>query len=154
MSHESITELWNAFRHSSGHTGQKYDVWHFADNPKDADELVELVIAGVKRATAPALWSFEYDGEPLPAVGDFSVVTDWAGQAKCVIQTTDVEIVQFSNVSAAFAEIEGEGDKSLRYWRSVHQPYYEREMQRIGRELRDDLPVVCQRFDCVFPRSP
>jgi hypothetical protein len=40
----------------------------------------------------PSLWFFESQGMPLPQVGDLHVVTNWAGEAQCVIRTTRVEI--------------------------------------------------------------
>jgi|GEM_PF-2082915 len=60
-----------------------YWAWHFCDNQADADELAELVVAGFKRATAGALWSYEAEDEPLPQIGDLSVITDWSGAARC-----------------------------------------------------------------------
>lgn len=71
----------------------RYEAWHFCDNQADADELVELVLAGVKRATASDLWSCQDEDEPVPQAGDVSVVTDWSGAARCVIRTTSVETV-------------------------------------------------------------
>ncbi len=148
---DSVSRMWNAYKTASNCTSSHYDVWFFGDNEVDADELVELVLAGTKRATAPALWAYESDGEQVPQPGDLTVVTNWAGIAKCVIRTTEVEIVPYNRVTAAFAAIEGEGDKSLKYWRAVHWPYYTREMSRIGRELSDTLPVICQQFEVVYP---
>jgi uncharacterized protein YhfF len=109
-----------------------------------------LVLAGRKRATASALWSYEADGEPLPRVGDFSVITDWLGNARCVTRTTVVDVVAFVAVSAEFAAAEGEGDGSLECWREAHRAAFERELAAIGRTLEPDMPVVCERFDVVF----
>lgn len=148
---DSVLALWHDFKKSAGVAVSAFDFWHFADNEADANELAALVLAGTKRATAPALWSFEFDQEPVPEPGDFSVVTSWAGEAVCIICTTRVDIVAYENVTAVFAEIEGEGDKSLAYWQSVHWPYYRREMNRIGKSLSPALPVVCQQFELVYP---
>lgn len=127
-----------------------YSAWHFCDNEADADELAELVRIGRKCATAGALWSYEYDEEPLPRVGDFSVITNWAGTAICIIRTTEVEIVPFDAVTAEFAAAEGEGDGSLQYWRAVHRQAFARELSLMGKVVEDDMPVVCERFELVF----
>ena len=91
----SVEQLWAAFleaRPGVAGSGDTYSAWHFCDNQADADELAGLVLAGRKRATAGALWSYEAEDEPLPQVGDFSVLTDWSGLARCVILTVTVEV--------------------------------------------------------------
>jgi len=64
-----------------------------------------------------------------------------------------VEIVPFDNVSDSFAATEGEGDKTLRYWREAHWRFFSRECQRIGREPNLHMPVVCEEFKVVYPTT-
>jgi len=144
-------QLWRAYEALGYGAAKSYRVWYFGDNQDDADGLVALVLAGTKQATASAFWAHESDGEPLPAHGDLSIVTDWAGVAQCLIRTTVVEVVPYNEVTPAFAAIEGEGDRSLAYWKTVHWPYFSREMRRIGRELTERIPVVCHQFELVYP---
>jgi len=150
----SAEQLWAAFveeRPGVAGPGDTYSAWHFCDNQADADELVELVLAGRKRATAGALWSYEAEDEPLPRAGDFSVITDWSGTARCIIRTVTVEVVAFAAVSEEFAATEGEGDRSLAYWREAHWAAFSRELEASGRAPQPDMPVVCERFEVVFP---
>lgn len=148
----SVEAMWVAFEAARPELaeGAAYSAWHFCDNKADADELVELVLAGVKRATAGALWSYEAEGEPIPQVGDCSIITDWDGNARCVIRTTEVEVVPFEAVSAEFAAIEGEGDGSLEYWQRAHRAAFAREFEGTRYTISADMPVVCERFDVVF----
>ena len=150
----AVEELWEAFveaRPDLAGPDTAYVAWHFCDNQADADELVELVLAGRKTATAGALWSYELEGEPVPRPGDFSVVTDWSGAARCVIRTTVVEVVPFDRVGAEFAAAEGEGDRSLGSWREAHWAAFSREFAGTERAVAPDMPVVCERFEVVFP---
>ena len=150
----SAEQLWAAFleaRPGVAGPGDTYSAWHFCDNQADADELVELVLAGRKRATAGALWSYEAEDEPLPRAGDFSVITDWSGAARCIIRTVTVEVVAFDAVSEEFAAAEGEGDCSLAFWRDAHRAAFSRELEASGRSPQPDMPVVCERFEVVFP---
>ena len=126
-------------------------VWHFGDNEHDADELAELARRGIKRATSPSLWYFESTGEPLPQAGELHVVTNWAGEPRCIIRTTRVEVVSLDRITAEYAETEGEGDGSLDYWKRVHWDYYRRELADTGKEPTDDMPIVCEYFEVVFP---
>ena len=153
--HPSVVEMWwqylRALEQDPDHSNERYSAWYFADNEKDADELAALVMDGRKRATAASVWEIEARGEPMPRAGDLSVVTNWAGEARCIIRTTRVAIVPYEEVSAEFAAIEGEGDGSLEYWRSVHWPYYERVLGAFGRAPERRMPIACEQFEVVFP---
>ena len=110
---ESVRAMWKAFFSAQPEPpceGVACSAWHFCDNRVDADELAELVRAGTKRATAGSLWAYEAVDEPLPQAGDLCVITDWDGQAACVIRTLSVDIVPFDEVSPEFAAMEGEGE--------------------------------------------
>lgn len=147
-------EFWDTFARTRvvDPTPRFLEVFHFDDNESSANALAQLVVAGSKRATAALLWVHEAEGKRIPASGDLSIVTDFSGADVCIIETTRVDIVPFLDVSAEFAAIEGEGDRSLEYWRRVHEDYFGRECQRIGRTPEPDMPVVCERFEVVFKR--
>lgn len=127
-----------------------YEAYHFDDNEADADALANLVLKEEKRATAGLLWSFEAAKKPLPREGVFSVVTNWRSEPLCVIETTEVSVIPFEEVGDCFAAREGEGDKSLEYWRKVHWSYFERECRRIGKSPSLRMPVVCEEFSLVY----
>lgn len=124
-------------------------VFSFGDSPALADELVELVLAGEKTATAEAKWTFEANGDPIPEPGDHWVVLDGSGAPRCVIRTTAVEVVPFADVTADHAAAEGEGDGSLAFWREAHIDYYRRTFPE-DRSVDREMPVVCERFRVVY----
>lgn len=128
-----------------------YEAFSFGDSPAMANELGQLVLAGVKRATAGSVWSYEDAGKPVPRKGDLSVVTDSRGKPLCIIETTQVDIVPFGQVTAEFASIEGEGDGSLTYWRDEHKAYFMRECDASMRVFSDSMPLACEQFKVVFP---
>ena len=153
----SIAAFWADFCAASGgdHSARFCEAYHFDDNQPSADELAELVVRGIKRATAGLVWSFEEEGRALPKVGDLNVVTDWSGKPVCVIETVTVDIVPYDQVGAEFAAIEGEGDGSLTYWQRIHSAYFARECARIGRQPSGTMPIVCECFHVVYrPNTP
>lgn len=151
---DSVRELWAEFVASGlPDPDATYTSWSFGMGPAMADELLALVLEGRKRATAGSLWEYEHEGEAVPRAGDYSVVTDGSAVARCIIRTTGVEVVAFNEVTAEFAATEGEGDGSLEYWREGHWRYFTRELAEIGREPAHDMPVVCERFEVVWPAS-
>ena len=145
-------DFWTAFAatRESDPTPRFLEAFHFDDNEPSANELAELVVQGRKRATAALLWSHEVEGKPLPKPGDLSIVTDFSGTPRCVIETVRVDIVPFDQVTEEFAAVEGEGDGSLAYWRAAHERFFARECKRIGREPATDMPVTCELFKEVF----
>jgi len=151
---DSVTTMWAAFVASDPSVAAEdapYSSWSFCGGGPLADELVQLVLDGRKKATAGALWSYEHDGDDLPRPGDYSVITDRAGIARCVIRTTQVDVTPFCDVDEAFAAAEGEGDLSLEHWRDGHWGYFTEELAGFGRAAEQDMPVVCERFEVVFP---
>jgi len=113
--------------------------------------LAALVLKGIKTATSSLKWAYEFEGDPLPQPGDYSVVTNWDGDPVCAIKTIEVQVLPFNEVGEDIAFDEGEGDRSLEYWRRVHKHFFNEECKAIGRTPTDDMPVVTERFVKVFP---
>jgi uncharacterized protein YhfF len=105
------------------------------------------VLHGPKRATTGLFEDYEGEGEALPAVGSHHVILDSRGDPVCIIVTTDVEVRRFGDVDEEFAWVEGEGDRSLAYWRRGHAAYW----ASIGETVDDDTEVVLERFEKVWP---
>ena len=147
-----IAEFWRAFVAAVGAVDDAcfYEVFSFGDSEALGNELAELVLAGKKRATAGAVWTYAVEGKRLPAPGDLSVMTDGVGQPLCVIRTTRVNVVAFNEVTAEFAAAEGEGDGSLAFWQQSHCEYFSRECAQQGRAFVDTMLVFCERFEVVF----
>lgn len=152
--HASVRRLWHAYLRSigeaPGRTDATYATWSFGDTKALADELLALVLAGVKRATTPCVWELAARGEPLPQPGDLHVVTDGDGVARCVLQTVQVDVKPFRRVGADYARLEGEGDRTLAFWRRAHWAYYERVLAGTDHAPHPDMPVVCEQFAVVF----
>ncbi len=126
-------------------------VWSFGDDPALADELLDLVLAGTKTATAELVASYEAGGEPLPAVGDLSIVLDGSGAPRALLRTTKVDVVPFDQVTAEHARLEGEGDRTLATWRDEHERSWRRAAPT-GVEFSGGALVVCERFTLLYPK--
>ena len=120
--------------------------WCFGDTVELADELIDLVLRGTKRATAGAVADYQADGEDLPAVGDLSITTDGAMRPRALLETTDVRIGPLSSVDDQFAWDEGEGDRTRASWLDAHTWFFSRSFARLGLEFHADIEVVFERF--------
>lgn len=135
-------ELWN----KSGLKGE-YEAWAFGGAP---DKLAKLVLDGIKTATCSAYDLYAYEGEPIPKVGDYSVVLDSRDNAVCVIQTTKIYIAPYSSCSAEHAFKEVEGDRSLSYWEKVHEEFFTDEMKSINKDFDEDMLLVYEEFKVIY----
>jgi uncharacterized protein YhfF len=144
-----ITQFWKGYTESARVNCGEFRTSSFGDTPKLADELLNLVIAGTKRATTSLPRDYASSGVPKP--GDFSIVLDGRGTPRCILRTLDVEIKAMGEVGASFAWDEGEGDRSLAWWRSAHVRYFKRQGARDGFEVDDATMVVLERFEVVWP---
>lgn len=125
-------------------------VERFGDSAEMADDLLALVLEGVKRATAGSLASYEREGAPLPSVGDHWVVMDGAGHPRAVLRTTEVRVGPLSSVDESFAWDEGEGDRTRADWLAGHEAYFRRELASLDLEFDDDMSTVFERFEVVY----
>ncbi|MBV8352732.1 MAG: ASCH domain-containing protein, partial [Verrucomicrobia bacterium] len=86
--------------------------------------------------------------KPLPQTEDQSVVIDGNGAPVAIIETVAVFVVPFNEVPEQFAYDEGEGDRSLAYWREAHRNYFSRQPFK-DRVFDERMPLVCERFRVV-----
>ena len=172
---------YEAFMTENGLDPAKFDKpWAFClgnpwENPADADslgvpewlafadELAQLVVKGIKTATASEFASYARDNYPLPEVnGKFDIVLDSHGQPVCAIETTKVYVVKFSDVTAEHAYKEGDGlptqcvgksvdevsaadlAEAFAYWRRVHEEFF-----TIDGNFDTDMDILCEEFQLV-----
>ncbi len=147
---ERLVEFWRQARIGLiGAPDSPPEAWGFGATAAHADSLLALVLDGTKTGTASSLWDYESAGDPLPRVGEFSIILDGSGQPQAVIETTRIEIVPFDRVTEAHARSEGEGDLSLAAWREIHEWYWRRHSEN-PRGFEPDMPVVCEGFRVVY----
>lgn len=151
---DSIQKFWREFcaENPEINPNEPYEVWFFHHRREPSKELAELVLAGKKKATA-SLMENESDVGSGGIVGGYSVVTDFDGVPQCVIQTTEVRRLPFSEVDEQFAFDEGEGDRTLEYWRTAHQNFFQECCRELGMEFEESMLICCKRFRVLFPQK-
>ena len=71
-------------------------------------------------------------------------------QAVCIIKTLKVYVTAFNQVSDEHAFKEGEGDRSLEYWRMVHVSFLTNELASVHKAFDEHTKVVCEEFEVVY----
>lgn len=144
----AVVALWEAFARTQDVAPTHYDVWYFGDSEELARELLQLVLDGKKTATCGLLWDMGAPESPMPIEGGFSVVTDFHGTPRVILQSTEVRTLPFGQIDAKFALEEGEG--TAEEWRAGHWEFFTRRCEVLGKKADDSMPVVCERFRVVF----
>lgn len=132
-----------AFVHEPG-------VTRLCDNQEASNIQLKQVLAGDKRAITHSLLGLQLRKEPLPKLGDFTVLTDWDGKAKCVIRTVAVRLKPYFSIRSSYCKLDGIA--SLEEWKEHNWDYFSKELAPHGRVPRDSMIVVCEVFEKVFER--
>lgn len=142
-------QMWKQFSEDN-HIDASYDAWAFCGGGEVGDRLADLVLKGIKTATASAYISYQTENEDIPKAGSYSVVLYDNKEAACIIQTMHVSLVAYNQVSAEHAYLEGEGDRSLSYWRRVHREAFTPDYQEAGKEFDENGLIVLEQFQVVY----
>lgn len=127
-----------------------YDQWKFCGGGPCADELAQLVLQGIKTATASAAIAYACEHVPIPQEGCYSVILFDNDEAACVIRTDRVSVVPFDQVSAEHAYKEGEGDRSLETWREIHRRVFAPDYLAAVLPFDEQGDCVLEEFTVVF----
>lgn len=152
MENTSARNMWGDYldKHLEDAFHNAPEVVHFYDNEEDANSCADLAKKGIKRATTDSLLGLQLRNEALPKIGDFKVVTNWQGEAQCIIKVTKVKLKPYFSIDQSYVELEGEGDRSLPSWKKNHWDYYTRELEPFDRKPNESMIVVCQEFEKIF----
>ena len=123
----------------------------FGDSAAMADELAELVLAGVKRASADLPAALAVAQTPLPRIGGHWIVCDAMGLPRCVVRSVELRLGPLASVDDSFAWDEGEGDRTRASWLAEHESFFRRVQHALGIDWSDDSEVLFERFRVVWP---
>jgi uncharacterized protein YhfF len=150
----TIEQFWenylNTLPAQHPHHSATYEAWGFGDSPEMATELGQLVVAGIKRATASIVLEYEKEGEAVPPVGDISMILDGDKNPLCIIETTEITIAPLNSVDERFAWDEGEGDRSVEWWLAAHRRFFKRFCDANGLEFSEEMETVFERFKVIY----
>lgn len=142
---------WNEFWQGKDEGKPKsVSAWQFGADP---DHLAQLVIEGKKTATCSGYVFYEEENEPLPSVGDYSIILSSGDVPLAIIQTVKVDISPMNEVSEEFAMAEGEGDGTYTYWWDAHEKWFKEALDKIGHTFKEDMLLVCERFELIHVKG-
>ncbi|MCB0727765.1 MAG: ASCH domain-containing protein [Ignavibacteria bacterium] len=149
-----INKYWSEYLQTLSEQERKsrnnYTAEQWGDSKELADSLSSLILSGKKTASCSSLWIYEKENIPVPEKGNYTIVLNSKNEPVCIVETTDVQIVPFEKVDESFAFLEGEGDRSLEYWRTAHWNFFTRSLGKIDLQPLMNMPLVCEKFKLVY----
>lgn len=151
QSQQAIEQYWNTFLLKTGRTPDTpvFFCGYMGPTEAAANELLALILTDNKTATTSSMLSYQAAGEPLPVAGALSIVTDWDGNPRCVIETIKVTVLPFSEMTFEICKREGE-DECLQTWQNTHFEIFTAEGKELGYVFTWDSPVVFEDFKVVY----
>lgn len=135
------------------YVNEQLNFYAFGRGEKMANELATLVLSGEKCGTTSLHQLYELENEKIPQVGEVSVILDGSGHPTSVIKNIKIEVLKFKEITKQHAFIEGEGDKSLDYWRRAHKDFFTKRDQEIKEiNFDEDSLVVFETFEVIYKR--
>jgi uncharacterized protein YhfF len=125
------------------------EAWSFGNDPEMADDLGGLVMQGKKTATCS-----RYLGENILDSATISVLLNGQEQPWGVVETFEITVKRYCDVTAEWAAAEGEGDLSLEHWQNEHWAFFSRGALEDGYEVSTEMLLLCERFRVLYHASP
>ena len=146
MTGEEMLRQYGAAKGKTVDVGQA-EIGPFGDSPEMAAQLLELILIGKKRATC-----WVCIDEVPPGRGALTVITDWMGEASCVLETVCARKMKLSEVTWALAQKEGE-DECFQTWKEGHRRFFSDESVREGYPFSEDMEIIFEEFRVVWPEE-
>lgn len=150
---ENVRDYWHWFLLKSPFIetqNSKVTYWSFSDSINSDNELLKLVLKWIKRGTSSMYDGYIIESKSLPKLGDFSIILDLNNEPKCIVRNISVTIYKFNEVSEKSAELEGEWDKTLNYWRKVHKEFFIECTETYNIEFKENTLIVCEEFELIY----
>ena len=126
---------------------------YFCADEYNANVCADLILNDEKTATCSLDIWYSEQGEAMPEVGHLMVVTNWGDEPICIVEITSVSKCKYNEVTAEFAASEGEGDKTLSWWKEAHWDFFSKECEELGISPSEDMLLVLEQFRRVYPQK-
>ena len=151
---QTVSEMWNDFTEANPEfkNDPSPDADYFHNNEEDANRLAKLIRNGKKMAGSNLYFFYEQANADLPEIGTKSIVTDFDGTARAIIQITKVDTIPFNQISREYAEMDmGTNSEALQKWKKAHWDFFAPAMKENGVEPTEDMLIVCEWFKTIWP---
>ena len=120
-------------------------------NLETSTSICEHVAAGDKTGTFSLPWLHASLPDTKPDIGQFVVLSNYDGEPQALLRTMALTLVTFKDIDETHTALDGPSVRDLTVWRGIHTTYWNSLLEAIGKQVEDDMPVIVERFACVYP---
>jgi uncharacterized protein YhfF/DNA-binding CsgD family transcriptional regulator len=145
-------QLWQKFSRREGLENQRYLVTHFRSTLEGAQRTLARMFAGATRAlTAPMHYFGEGREEPLPRVGDYTMLVDPTGRPRAIWRTVCVNVAPLTAVENNFIWQSGLDGGDRAEWLRLRHNEFARQGTAYGFTLERDVQTLFENLVLVWP---
>jgi len=121
------------------------------------EETTGLILAFIKEGTKVGTfslpWVMDAEGHPETKPGTPIILTGYDGTPEAVIRIGETWNTKFGDISEKETKLDGPPVQDLAVWKPLHREYWNGLMSRYGKSCTDDMPIIVEPFELVYPAS-
>lgn len=122
---------------------------YFGETPEESTNELQRLLWGEKTAVSHCIPWYLRNMQPLPKLGDYTIITDFYGNPAAVVKTVEVTLEAAPDIPRELAEKERAG--GYEEWYQWRQDRNRRLAQQSGFPYVEDLGVLMEEIQVVFP---
>ena len=153
---KSVYEMWDNFTDLNPQfkKDELPDSHPYHNNEYDANRLAELIVNGKKKASSNLYFWYKEANADLSKIGTKSIVTDFNGKARAIIEIKKVDTIPFNQIHKEYAELDmGTNIEPLKKWKKAHWDFFENALKQSGEKPTEEMLIVCEWFETIWPKK-
>lgn len=145
-------DFWAAFLEETGtpETTVLQNYTYFGDSEEASVLAVEQFLSGERTAISHCVPAYLTTRQRMPQVGDYTMVMDFYGNPCCILHTTDVAIAPMPELPEPLLQQDCP-DQDRDSWLNRKHTEYAALAKRLGFHYHDELPVLMETVELVYP---
>ena len=149
------TDATNTFfqtaKESGADVGDDYWVRRIGGDPETVNIIIGLILKGDKCGTFGVKMLQERNPAITPSLGGVAVLVDCDGAPHAAIRTDTLTPVAYKDITEEHLTVEGPGARKLEVWQNIHWPYWTSLLKPYGLEPSEDMIIMVEHFDLLYP---
>jgi uncharacterized protein YhfF len=150
---DATDAFWQRAKDAGANIGEDYYVRRIGGDPETTAIITDLVVKGLKRGTFGLQWLQERQPELRPDMDKDAMLINHDGVPQAIVKTTGLTPVPYGEITEEHLKVEGPGARELKRWQEIHWPYWTRLLEPHGLEPTQDMLVMVEHFDLVYPTA-
>ncbi|MSO65947.1 MAG: ASCH domain-containing protein [Alphaproteobacteria bacterium] len=109
------------------------------------------ILARDKTGTFSVPWLHAAHPSTKPDIGEWVVFHTYDGEPRALLQTRQLTLLTFGEIDASHTALDGPSVRDLKVWQGIHTKYWNDLLAPLGKKVVADMPVIVERFACVYP---